>query len=407
MRNLFFKIFIAAVVLMSASGCMDIPSAYSDVNSVTVTAVYPKGYEDFTRSGVSVSVINSGSRDSYSAVTDQNGRAAFTLPDGLYIISVSDRKGVDIFNGTSDNVNISSDSGVNVSLEHSEGGSLVIKELYVGGCSMAPQEGSYQSDKYAIIHNNLNEVCYLDSLCVGTVSPYNSTASNPWTTKNADGSTVYPAFLPIIQAVWQFGGNGTAFPLQPGEDAVICFNGAIDHTVNVPLSVNLNNAAFFACYNQTFFPNTAYHPAPGDQIKADHILNVVIKTGKANAYTLSVSSPTLILFKAKGMSIQDFVLAPDNIIQVPGSTSDNVVAVPLSWVIDGIEVYDGRSSSNSKRLSPVIDAGYVYQSDTYQGHTLFRKTDEEATKESGYTILQDTNNSTNDLYELQTQSLHK
>ena len=53
-----------------------------------------------------------------------------------------------------------------------------------------------------------------------------------------------------------------------------------------------------------------YHPAPGDQISDSRIIDVVIKTGKANAYTLSINSPTLTLFKAQGMSIQDFVAAP-------------------------------------------------------------------------------------------------
>ena len=407
MKHQTYSWLLLAALASIASGCMDIPAPYKNIHSVTVAAVYPDGYGNVAKDGGTVTVKNSSSGDGYTATTDSQGKATLSLPDGLYIISISSRKGVDIFNGTSDKVNISKDSEIKVSLEHSESGSLVFKEIYVGGCSMAPQEGTYQSDKYAIIHNNLDETCYLDSLCIGTLSPYNSTATNPWTSKDANGSTVFPAFVPVIQAVWQFGGNGTSFPLKPGEDAVVCFNGAIDHTVNVPLSVNLNNAAFFVCYNQTFFPNTTYHPAPGDKISQDHILSVVIKTGVANAYTLSISSPTIVLFKAKGTTIQEFTAKSDNLVQIPGSTSEYVTAVPASWVMDGVEVYDGRSSSNSKRLPPSIDAGYVYQSDTYQGHTLFRHTDEEATAKAGYEILQDTNNSTNDLYERKTQSLHK
>jgi hypothetical protein len=76
-------------------------------------------------------------------------------------------------------------------------------------------------------------------------------------------------------------------------------------------------------------------------------------------------------------------------------------------VIDGVEVFDGRSSANAKRLVTSIDAGYVTQTDIYQGHTLFRNTDETATAEKGYEVLQDTNNSTKDFYERKTQSLHK
>ena len=280
---------------------------------------------------------------------------------------------------------------------------------------MAPKEGTYQTDKYVILHNNIDETVYLDSLCFGTASPYNSTSANPWTSRDEDGNTVFKPFVPIIQAVWQIGGDGKTFPLKPGGDAVICINGAIDHTVNVPLSVNLNNPDYFVCYNNgpNNFPNTSYHPAPGDKIRKDHILSLVIKTGTANAYAFSMSSPVVVIFKAKGTTIQKFV-APsggssrsENVIQIPGSTNDYVVTVPTGWILDGVEVFDGRSTSNTKRLMPSIDAGFVYQSNVFKGHTLFRKTDEEASAEAGFEVLQDTNNSTNDLYERETQSLHK
>jgi hypothetical protein len=171
--------------------------------------------------------------------------------------------------------------------------------------------------------------------------------------------------------------------------------------------VNLNNSAYFVCYNSTYFPNTNFHPAPGDQIQQDHILGVVIKTGQANAYAVSISSPVIIIFRAQGTTIQDFVLEDGSVIQMPGSTSEQVVCVPDEWVIDGVEVFDGRQSNNSKRLPSAIDAGYVTQSDIYKGHTLYRYTDEDATAEYGFEVLTDTNNSSNDFYERQTQSLHE
>lgn len=402
-------------MVLFCAGCLDIPSAYSDINTVTVKPLWPEGYEDLARAGVKVSVQNILNGSTSTAETDDSGKATLRLPDGLYLILTSDRKGTSIFNGTADKISISGDTELTLPLERSEGGAIVIKEIYVGGCSMAPKEGTYQADKYVILHNNTSETVYLDSLCFGTASPYNSTAVNPWTTKDSDGNTVFKSFVPIIQAVWQIGGDGKTFPLGAGEDAVLCVNGAIDHTVNVPLSVNLNNPEYFVCYNNgpNNFPNTAYHPAPGDRIQNDHILSLVIKTGIANAYAVSISSPVIVIFKAKGTTIQQFV-APggdssksDNVIQIPGSTNDYVVTVPKEWIIDGVEVFDGRSTSNTKRLMPSVDAGFVYQSNTFKGHSLFRKTDEQASAEAGFEILQDTNNSSNDFYERETQSLHK
>lgn len=400
---------------LAGSGCMDIPTAFSEVNTVTIKPVWPEGYEDLARAGIEVSVRNILNGSSFSAVTDESGKATRCLPDGLYLISASDKKGKNIFNGTADKVSVSGDMEIALPLERSERGSILIKEIYVGGCSMAPKEGTYQADKYVILHNNIDETVYLDSLCFGTVSPYNSTAVNPWTSKDDGGNTVFKPFVPIIQAVWQIEGNGKTFPLEPGKDAVICVNGAIDHTVNVPLSVNLNNPDYFVCYNNgpNNFPNTTYHPAPGDLIRKDHILNLVIKTGIANAYTVSISSPVIVIFKAKGTTIQKFVSADgsssgsDNVIQIPGSSNDYVVTVPTGWILDAVEVFDGRSTSSSKRLMPSVDAGFVYQSDVYKGHSLFRKTDESASAEAGFEVLQDTNNSTDDFYERETQSLHK
>ena len=72
-----------------------------------------------------------------------------------------------------------------------------------------------------------------------------------------------------------------------------------------------------------------YHPAPVDQITPDHYLNVVLKTGQANAYSFSIFSHAAVIFKAKDTTIQDFVLKEGSVIQKPGSTTDQVIAIPL------------------------------------------------------------------------------
>ena len=402
MQNQIVKTLLLFGALVLA-GCMEMQNPYSDgLNRLTVSAVYPSDHAAALRAGVAVTVESVSGGSAYSLLTDASGTASTTLPNGIYRISISDRTGSDIFNGTLDKVVISGqDVAVSLSLKYSKAGTLVIKELYCGGCSKAPEEGTYQSDQYVILHNNDSQVLYLDGLCLGTLSPYNSTGSNPW----LDGGEL-PDFLPIIQAIWQVGGTGTSFPLNPGEDAVICLRGAIDHSAQYPLSVNLNQPGYFVCYNQSYFPNPTYHPVPGDRIKSERILEVVIKTGQANAYTLSLNSPTFVIFRAEGTTMRDFVSVPENLRQVPGG-SERVVTLPQEWVIDGMEVFNGGSSDNHKRLSPAIDAGYVALSETFKGHTLMRRVDETASAEQGFEVLMDTNNSTADFYERETQSLHK
>ena len=403
-------LYILTIVLAASCTGMKDPNPYEgSLHLLTVTSLYPTGYEGFDLQGSDALVeeINTGSR--YSALTDASGSFSMTLPDGIYRVNISGRHGSDVFNGAADKVVLSgADLNLKLPLSYSKAGSIVIKEIYCGGCKKLPQEGDYQGDQYFILHNNDYNVQYLDSLCFGTLSPNNATASNPWVSKDpTTGESIFPDFLPIIQAVWQFPGDGDDFPLQPGEDAVICLRGAIDHSLQYPLSVNLNKPDYFVCYNLTYFWNTQYHPAPGNLISEDRIIDVVIKTGQANAYTFSLNSPTLVLWKTKGMTIQEFVNIPDNITPVPGSSIDNVVKVPYEWVYDAVEVFDARSANNSKRLAPSADAGYVLQTDVFLGRSLIRHVDKEASAASGYEVLTDTNNSLNDFYESEKQSLHE
>lgn len=380
----------------------------SSLNGLTVSAVYPEEFASCVKAGVPVTVEDINLGVSYTVGTEADGVATFTIPNGLYRISISDRGEEDIFNGTADKVAVcDSDVSLSVNLRHSRSGAIVIKEIYCGGCKKLPQEGDYNSDAYIILHNNDFRVQYLDSLCLGTIYPFNSSAVNHWASKDpVSGETVFPDFVPVGQCVWEIGGNGKSFPLQPGEDAVIVIQGAIDHTVQYPLSVNLNKADYFVCYNSTYFTNTTYHPAPGANILPERYLDVVRKTGKANAYTLSQNSPAVLIFKPAGIDIRTYVQTEDAVRQTPGDSSNPVVAISPEWVIDAVEVFNGGSSSNSKRLQPSLDAGYVSLSDTNLGHTLFRRTDDKLTESSGYEVLQDSNNSSADFYERDKQSLH-
>ena len=395
-------IYIFTIIILAAS-CTDInPYEKSGLHTLAVVPQWPQ--EEYMQVPVEIRVEDMNTGSIYTGAPDVSGTAAFVLPNGLYRINLSGRSGSEIFNASTDKV-VLSGKDVTVSLDVlvSRAGSIVIKEIYCGGCKKLPQEGDYQSDQYFILHNNDYQVQYLDGICFGTLSPYNAPGANPW----LSGENELPDFLPVIQAVWQFPGDGDDFPLQPGEDAVVCLRGAIDHTAEYPLSVNLNKPDYFVCYNPTYFTNTVYHPAPGNMVSQERYVDVVIKTGQSNAYTFSISSPTLVVFRAEGMTVQEFVNIADNVVQVPGSNVDRVVKVPAEWVLDAVEVFDGRSAANQKRLLPSLDAGYVTQTDTFLGRSLMRNVDEEATEMAGYEILADTNNSLNDFYETEKQSLHE
>lgn len=398
------KILIILGLIFMACACKGVfkENPYAgQLHSLKLNLVYAEGEQpsqDF-RAKITVENIINGTVYTATVLSDAN----ISLPNGKYRVSASGKEGLNVYNGLADNVRlIGSDLTLTLEMTRSEGGTIVIKEIYCGGCKKTDAEhpdgyGDYQSDKYIIFHNNSTKVQYLDSLCFGSLDPYRSPSESVWVGKYD--------FAPIIQAVLQFPGDGKSFPLQPGEDAVVCICGAIDHAAMFPKSVNLNNENYFVLYNIVHFPNETYHPTPGDKIRPDHYLNIPIKVGQANAYTLAIQSPAVVVFRPKGMTIEEYVALEGSVIQKPGSNVDRIVAVPWDWVIDAVEVFEN-STSNKKRIDAGADAGYVLLSEIYAGHTLLRKVDAAATAEYGFEVLQDTNNSTNDFIESKIQTLH-
>lgn len=402
--------YMLAAMLMAVSCVTSVSDPYAGgLNTLALSLEYPAEYASFLHEGVIAKIedINLGNR--YEVAFDSEGKLVISLPDGLYRISVSDRNGQDIFNATVDRFSFSErNSTLKLALKHTKAGSIVIKEIYCGGCRKDPLEGTYAADKYIILHNNDSQVQYLDSLAFGYLLPYNANATNPFVRKESDGSVTYSDFVAVADAVWQFPGDGHSYPLQPGEDAVLCINGAIDHASSFPLSVDLNKPEYFVTYNANYFPNVSYHPVPGSNIQDDHILNCLFKLGIGNALAYSINSPATVIYKAKGMSLEEFISSEGGVIPVPGTTNGaKVLACPLDWVLDAVEVFNGQSASNVKRFQDTLDAGYVTLSTTYSGFTLMRNVDEELSRESGFEVLMDTNNSSADFHETKKQSLHE
>ncbi|MEG1673058.1 MAG: DUF4876 domain-containing protein [Alistipes sp.] len=380
-----------------------------DLYTLIVQVVYPTDYVQYLRAGVPVTIQDVDCGNKYTAQTDAKGVVRFEIANGIYRVAISDMPSEEaMFNGMADRVQvIDEDRQMPINLIYSKPGTLIIKEIYCGGCSKAPQQGDYVFDKYVILHNNSPHTIYLDGLCFGFADPYNSNGGeNQWVTKDpVTGETIFPPFVPILDGLWQFGGAGTDFAVESGKDAVIAINGAINHAAQYPRSVNLNKPDYFVCYDEENYPLVNYHPTPGDQIQQSHYLRVVIKLGKGTAYGYSTSSPATVIFRPVGVTIDEFLKDPAHVVQ-KNKSDDRCALIPQEWVIDGVEVFT-KASDPIKRLQPTIDAGFVVFSESKKGHTLHRVLNEAATAAAGFEIYSDTNNSSNDLYERTTQSLHE
>lgn len=114
----------------------------------------------------------------------------------------------------------------------------------------------------------------------------------------------------------------------------------------------------------------------------------------------------MILFRAPEGFDLDAYLADDLQSTVQnGSITYSKIPWDNDWIVDGVEVCNMTEATKNKRLHTDVDAGYIGFSAKAQGHTLHRKLDEEATAAAGFERYVDTNNSSNDFYERETQSL--
>ena len=411
------RIFTYISLLFIVISCLNLENEnpYNEnTHEMTINLSFPDDINEKKSSGIEIELYNINTRMVSKTSTGENGIAKITLVNGMYRVSAKTIIDNILFNASEDKVKIAGkDKELTLNLLEVRPGELLIKEMYFGGCMVYDKNSDkpdkkeeYQIDKYFVLHNNTEKVYYLDSLCIGTIDPYNSnSAHNVWLEKDKNGNIVYPSFLPVIQAIWRIPGDGKSFPLQPGEDAFIVTHAAIDHTAKYLESVNLDRKGFFVCYNPKFFDNVLYHPVPGPNIEKNRYMDLVIKTGKANAYAFSVNSPTFIIFKAKGQSMENFLSKPGNVIQKPGSDSDKISCIPPEWVIDGVEVFNGLASENTKRLLPSIDASAIVLSSAFKGYALKRKINKKASEEKNYEVLMDTNDSKEDFYEVEHASL--
>lgn len=259
------KIFCILSCLLVA-GCTSFDRNPYDgaLRELRVTAVYPEGYAGYLREGVAVKLSDRNTGNVYTALTDAQGHAGFRVAAGHYRLSVLDLPDDSaVFNGTIEQVDlVGGDKDVDVALKFSKPGTILIKEIYSGGCMQdPPATGTYADDKYIVLHNNSFETYYLDGLCLAMVAPYNSNANNPWTSTDPSGNIVFRDYAAIPDCIWMFPGSGTDFPLEPGEDAVVAYYG-VDHTQTYSQSVNLNRKGYFVLYDMVHYPGNKLHPTP-------------------------------------------------------------------------------------------------------------------------------------------------
>lgn len=389
MKRIGIAILFAALCSITATSCLR-----EDFSGVTldIHLILPEdenGNVDLTQ--VEVKLQSKDISFTYIKYPDAEGHVTFEVRPGKYDIVASA-----YFKGTRTAVNASvqeflltsegiiGDSGeaaapvIEMTLNVAKPNALIIREIYYHG-STTFEGSSYILDQYLELYNNAGpggESVYLDSMCIATIFPANSTSgNNAW----IDSDTIA-----IFQMFWMFPGDGATYRLDPGESCVIATRAAVDHSQRATSKLQLNKA-HFGCY--------ADH-LTGHEIAAGVIPMVCYMAGQGTAWGLSVSSPAVVVFKPE-MGVTNYRNRPDLWERYePGKTSGTKYwHIAKEWIIDGVECADTPEGA-IKRLPGTIDASYTWmRSARYSGKCITRK---QEFVQDGIEVFMDTNNSDSD-----------
>ena len=381
--NRYISCMMLVMIMFTLGGCMQ---EKMDPNHATII-VQLVGLEGKTcdLSNVSVQLLNTQLTVVYTALTDSDGKARFDVEYGFYRANAQYEYNTGakrlLINAASAPfvVNSRKEYQVEMASVYPRSEQLIFKEIYYA-CCVGANGKNYLKDQYLTIYNNSPEVAYLDSICLGYLDPMNAnTAQKGW-----EGLP----YLPIINFMWMFPGNGSDHPLQPGEQVVIGVN-AINHiALGNKNSVDLSKAGYWAFYDEKANLIAQSVPAPG----VKNLINVWKFQG--NSSMCSTVSPAWIMWKVQDMSMQEYLSRYISKHPTNQTSNTNYVTVPVEWVYDGVECF--KESGYVKRLPASIDNGFTSLPEGVgSGYSLHRIVDEtQSTPER--TVYLDTNNSTND-----------
>ncbi len=343
-------------------------------------------------------------------VQTENGIATATgIVPGVYSVTVNGAQTKDGFTytiaGANSNVSLLNDNDeVTVTVDAVKEAALVFKEIYYTGCSFPnidPDTGepikdeetgkeatnTYFRDQFYEIYNNSTGVVYADGLCICVTiyANYDNSLVYEWPIENANQYI-------FTSMIWQIPGEGTTYPVQPGESFVIAQWGTNHKAANLTSGyspVDLSGAEFEAVEKET----TTFN---GIVLTDNPAVNLV-RAVNSLAYTTpqwltSVSGSRYVLFKpAEPLKNENFIEATNNDMGEYGAIAREI---PIGEVIDAVQAVSDETGMNILGLPTALDAGGIWCSGIYVGESIARKIKE--TREDGTIVYQDSNNTSND-----------
>lgn len=374
MKCTYLIICLLAVTLLGS--CLKEEYAQAEVQLQVVLPPDNTSAQSLDLTQVEVRLQNKANPFMYTNHLDAQGKTTFRVQPGRYdlLASAIYESGASVNASKSDFLLTDAGTQVDLTLNVVIPNPLIIREFYYHG-SNTPEGSNYTKDRYIELYNNGLETLYLDSLCITSVYPYNSTTgSNAW----AGRDTIAAAGM-----VWMIPGTGKQYPMEPGASCVLAYC-AVDHTQRATSHLDLSRA-HFGFYDDAL---------SGHEIAAGVTPLIRIVAAQGTAWSLSIHSPALVVFRP-AMGVANYLADAARWERYePGKSSGTKYwHIAKEWITDGVECVDSPAQS-IKRLPESVDVSYVYmRSSRYSGKVVTRKIKQQS---NGQTFYQDTNNSADD-----------
>lgn len=339
-------ILILLLFALLAAGCNDQPF---NTGTIRIRLEMPEQQPGMTVDSIPVSITNQTTGVSYTSLTDRLGEASFELAAGVcrvYIHTTVTRGNMDyILSGGRTNLYFEGGGealSLTLPLEVTAKGRLIIEELYFGGCLRPDGKTTYVADQYITVANNSDDIYYLDGLCIGQAGPTTTSRPSGWML-HTDMKEI-----PLFLMCWQFPGEGTDYPLLPGERQVIATQ-AIDHTAGiggVPASLDLSRVEW------AFWDSKL----TGSKITAGVKPLRLVWRSSGSSYALTTNGPTLLLFRPES-DIEAWASEPSHLRTEPNQPGKQLfLHIPASWVLDAPNFVSSESTVVNSRLPLAMDA---------------------------------------------------
>ncbi len=382
---MYVKIFVLMVIATMLYSCDD--SEMPENGELILNLNFTTELDMGQNATVKINLVSSEGITSTYEVPLQS-QAIIRVSSGVYNITANVKYAsnnvIHLFSGQLSDVVLRSDDSVSCDMQmnYSQSGQIVISEIYYSGC-VGASGSTYYNDQYLILHNNSADTAYLDKLCLGFVFPLRASSKSFFVDYYTD-RTVVANFL------WQFPGDGSDYPIAPGSDVVVAPNCVNHIALGNTESVDLSKEGYWACYDVNANLTKQSPPATPDK----KLLKLLWRNGTSTSCVCSIFDPAFVLFGIQGDELT-YLKEYDTTNPSMPSSSTHYMGVPYSWIYDGVECFD--ATNRYKRLSGVVDGGYsLMTKGSAAGTSVRRKLNVEASTKMGFSVYQDTNNSSED-----------